>query len=259
MAEVQRERKKKKTKEKTSETVDTLAAILDEVTKPKEPKFEPDLTKIQQKIIHSSQSSQNKQISLPEISIQVSSEKEEMESQLVPGKVDVRIKPILPSWVQKPWRWMVPEEPNLKQQWLLTWGEFILDFSRVLNLHIIDLQEISLVYPFQNQILNKKLTLPQLIMISDHLIEIEKAKWWDSEKTRLRVYWKTLNSFADDLFEFAFQNGYDMVTAYDIVKMNQSWSDLPPSDVRVLMRLLVELKRASWADSDKKTIQFHYE
>ncbi len=154
---------------------------------------------------------------------------------------------------------MIPEDPTLKEQWLITWGEFILDFSRVLTIHIIDLQEISLVYPFQNTILNKKLTIPQIISICDHLVELEKAKWWDSEKTRLRVYWKTLHSFAEDLFHYSFDNGYDMVTAYDIVKMKQAWSSLPPSDIQILMKLLVENNRASWADSDQKTIEFHYE
>ena len=91
------------------------------------------------------------------------------------------------------------------------------------------------------------------------LDEIEKAKWWDDERTRLRIYWKTLKSFADDLFDYAFQFGYDMVTTFDIVKMKQSWSTLPPSDIRILMKLLVESKRASWADSAQKTIQFHYD
>ena len=167
-----------------------------------------------------------------------------------------RIKDILPEWVGKPWRWMIPDDPKHKQQWLITWGEFILDFARVLNFHILDIQEISLVYPFQNPLIRKKLTQKQLVQISDYLVGIEKAKWWDDEKSRLRVYWKTLKSFTDELYEYAFQNGYGMVTAFDIVKMKQSWSTLPPPDVRMLMKLLVESKRALWADSEKKTIQF---
>ena len=257
MAEAQRERKKKKPKEKTSEAVDTLVAILDEVTKPEAPQIAPDLTKIKPEVIHTSPRSvlsQTQPRTTPAISVE---EKEGIK--LEPGKVNPQIKPILPAWVKKPWRWMIPEDPTLKEQWLLTWGEFLLDFSRVLKIHIIDLQEISLVYPFQNTILNKKLTIPQIISICDHLVELEKAKWWDSEKTRLRVYWKTLKAFADDLYAFSYDNGYDMVTVYDIVKMKQAWSSLPPSDIQILMKLLVENNRASWADSDRKTIEFHYE
>ena len=50
-----------------------------------------------------------------------------------------------------------------------------------------------------------------------------------------------------------------MVTMFDIVKMKQSWSSLPPSDIRMIMKLMVESKRASWADSERKTIQFIYD
>jgi hypothetical protein len=154
---------------------------------------------------------------------------------------------------------MTPDNPELESQWLITWGEFIIDFSRVLNFHVLDLQEVALVYPFQNPLLKKKLTFPQLNKIADYLVEIEKAKWWDDERTRLRVYWKTLKAFSDELYSYAFQHGYDMVTKYDIVKMKQPWSTLPPSDIYILMKIMVESKRALWADSDRKTIEFIYE
>jgi hypothetical protein len=253
MAEMQRKREKDKEEQKT---VDILADVLDEVTKKEEsktPKIEPNLSLSKPTTV--TQSSVSKSSTIP-IS-KVPSEKI-TPPKLEPGKVDPRVKPILPAWINKPWRWMVPEDPQLEQQWLTTWGEFIIDFARVLNFHILDLQEVALVYPFHNSLLHKKLTLPQLTKISEYLIEIEKAKWWDDERTRLRIYWKTLKSFADDLFDYAFQFGYDMVTTFDIVKMKQSWSTLPPSDIRMLMKLLVESKRASWADSARKTIQFHY-
>lgn len=253
MAEMQRKREKEK---KDTKTVDILGSVLDEVAKEK-PKVEsPDLASLSTEMPRSIPTPSFQQETIPK---SVRPVEPSLTTTLQPGVVDPRVKPVLPSWVKKPWRWMVPDDPQLKQQWLITWGEFILDFARVLNFHILDLQEVALVYPFQNSILKKKLTLPQLVMISDYLVEIDKAKWWDSEQTRLRVYWKTLKSHADELYEYAFQHGYDMVTAFDIVKMKQSWSTLPPPDVRMLMKLMVESKRASWADSERKTIQFIYD
>lgn len=179
-------------------------------------------------------------------------------SQLQPGTVHPKVKPILPSWVTKPWRWMIPEDPQLKQQWLTTWGEFLVAFSRVLNLHILDIQEVSVVYPFLNPVLHKKLSIIQLKSISDYLIEQKKASWWDTEKSRLRVYWKTLASFAEEIFEYSFQHGYEMITAYDLVKMSQSWSTLPSKDLTLIMKLLVESEKASWADTERKTIEFYF-
>jgi hypothetical protein len=261
MAEMQR--KKEKEKKKTSST-DVLGEILNDVTKGKHEVKSSDLQKIRleaKKAVESSPNQVGKLNSMPSQEQRPSSStvKTITTTKLEAGKVDPRIKPILPTWVSKPWRWMVPDDPQLKEQWLLTWGEFIVDLARVLNFHILDLQEIGLVYPFKNPLLQKKLTQPQLIQISDYLVEIEKAKWWDDEKTRLRVYWRTLKSFSDELYGYAFQNGYDMVTAFDIVKMKQSWSTLPPPDIKVIMKLIVESQRASWADSERKTIQFIYD
>ncbi|MFX0122188.1 MAG: hypothetical protein ACFFAE_01000 [Candidatus Hodarchaeota archaeon] len=255
MAEMQRKREKEK---KKTESVDILSSVLDEVTKEQKKPQSPDLQQISTEVSHSSISQQKSlpKVQPPPISIKPPSVKL---TELQPGTVDPRVKPVLPAWVGKPWRWMVPDDPQLKQQWLTTWGEFILDFARVLNFYVLDLQEMALVYPFQNPLLKKKLTLPQLVLISEYLIEIERATWWDDEKTRLRVYWKTLKSHTDELFAYAFQNGYDMVTMFDIVKMKQCWSSLPPPDIRMIMKLMVESKRASWADSEQKTIQFIYD
>ena len=255
MAEMQRKREKEK---KKSKSVDILGSVLDEVTKEQTQPHSPDLKQVHAEVSRTSVSQPTVQ---PKIHTQpISVEPTPVKPvHLQPGTVDPRVKPVLPAWVGKPWRWMVPDDPQLKQQWLTTWGEFMLDFARVLNFHVLDLQEVALVYPFQNPLLKKKLTLPQLVLISEYLIEVEKAAWWDDEKTRLRVYWKTLKSHTDELFEYAFQNGYDMVTMFDIVKMKQSWSSLPPPDIRNIMKLIVESKRATWADSDRKTIQFIYE
>lgn len=262
MAEMQRKREKEK---KKTEVVDVLGTVLDEVTKELPTSKSTDLKQISADVSRSSatvSSSQRESVPVvqtPLESITTTITEPSAVTKLQPGKVDPRVKPVLPGWVGKPWRWMIPDDPQLKQQWLMTWGEFMLDFARVLNFHVLDLQEVALVYPFKNPLLRKKLTLPQLAMISEYLIEIEKAKWWDSEQTRLRVYWKTLKSHCDELYQYSFQNGYDMVTAFDIVKMKQSWSSLPPHDIRMIMKIMVESKRASWADSERKTIDFRYD
>ncbi|MFW9778251.1 MAG: hypothetical protein ACFFE8_05290 [Candidatus Heimdallarchaeota archaeon] len=253
MAEMQRKRPKKK---QDRDSVDVLENVLDQVTQSQAAKTSPPAPKVKSPT-PKPRIPQPTQTEAPQTQTSV---KRASSLKLSPGTVDPRIKPILPPWVQKPWRWMVPEDPQLRQQWLLTWGDFLFDFARLLNIHVIDLQEISLVYPFHNPVLRKKLTTQQLILISDFLIEKGKAKWWDDQKNRLRVYWKTLQSYAEDLFNYAFQNGYDMVTAFDIVKMKQSWSNLPPRDIRELMKIMVLTKKAFWADgSEQKTIQFLYE
>ncbi len=252
MAELQR---KKEKVEKKNSSVDVLENVLEDVTRKKSIPTDQKIAPPIQKPV--SKKTAPKIISRVEIQ-EILPSKPVKISQLEPGTVHPKVKPILPTWVTKPWRWMIPDDPELKQQWLITWGDFFLAFARILNLHIIDIHEVSLVYPFTNPILKKKLSPPQMEAISEYLIELERAKWWDTEKTRLRLYWKTLNSFVDEIFEYSFQNGYEMVTLYDMVKMKQSWSSLPSKDISTIMKLLVETKKASWADSEQKTIEFHF-
>ena len=252
MAELQR-KKEKVEKKKTS--VDVLENVLEDVTRKKSISTDQKIIPhIQKPLLKNTIPKTISRVKVPEIlppkSVKL--------SQLEPGTVHPKVKPILPSWVTKPWRWMIPDDPELKQQWLITWGDFFLAFARILNLHIMDIHEVSLVYPFTNPLLKKKLSPPQMEAISEYLIEQERAKWWDTQKTQLRLYWKTLNSFVDEIFEYSFQNGYEMVTLYDMVKMKQSWSSLPSKDLSVIMKLLVETKMASWADSEQKTIEFHF-
>ncbi len=159
-----REKEKPKKKEKKGfDSVDTLASILDEVTKTGVKS--PSLVKKPQSLKTSIKPSPPLKVSPSEVGVNNSLSKPSqgfqypISGKLEPGRMDPRIKSILPSWVSKPWRWMVPEDPQLKEQWLITWGEFLLGFSREVNLHILDLQEIALVYPFHNPLLRKKLTL----------------------------------------------------------------------------------------------------
>jgi len=252
MAELQR---KKEKVEKKNSSVDVLENVLEDITRKKPRPTEQKITpQVQKPVTKKTATTIISRVEVPEIL----PTKPVRLSQLEPGTVHPKVKPILPTWVTKPWRWMIPDDPELKQQWLMTWGDFFLAFARILNLHIVDLQEVSLVYPFTNPILKKKLSPPQIEAISEYLIELEKAKWWDTQKTRLRLYWKTLNSFVDEIFEYSFQNGYEMVTLYDMVKMKQSWSSLPSEDLSTIMKLLVETEKASWADSEQKTIEFHF-
>jgi hypothetical protein len=254
MAELQR-KKEKVDKKKTS--VDVLENVLQEVTSERPIPKKIEVPKIEKKPLKDALPDIQIRKPLAQTSQAISKTSEKISlADLKPGTVHPNVKPILPGWVSKPWRWMIPEDPELKQQWLLTWGEFLLAFARVLNQHILDLQEVSLVYPFQNGVLHKKLSISQLKAISKHLIEQEKASWWDTDETRLRVYWKTLSSFADEIFNYSFQNGFEMITLYDMVKMNQSWSSLPPKDLAVIMKLMVKSKKATWADSEQKTIEF---
>jgi len=162
MAELQR-KKEKVEKKKTS--VDVLENVLEDVTRKKvKPTDQKIVNLISKPVVKKPIARTTPKVKSPV----VVKPKSVKLSQLEPGTVHPAVKPILPTWVSKPWRWMIPDDQELQKQWLITWSDFLLAFARILNLHIIDLHEVSLVYPFTNPLLKKKLSPPQMEAISEH-------------------------------------------------------------------------------------------
>ncbi len=171
------------------------------------------------------------------------------------------VKKILPKWIEKPHRWVSPspKQKELLAAWIKEWADFLLKWAEVTNHHIVRLLDLQEEFPFNNPIIKKKLSLDDLQLIGEYLVENGYAVWLSSRKDRLRVYWKTLEEFSDDIYEWAYSWGHEVVTLLDLVQANEPWSNLPRIDLKKIMELLVKTKRAEWASKkDKTVIKFIY-
>ncbi len=182
----------------------------------------------------------------------------------LPGGVRVRpeVQQILPTWIEKKYYWARPDprkHPDLHQSWLEEWGSFLLKWAEATRTHVVSIPHLISEFPFNNPIIKAKLLEPEIREICEHLIYKNLAKWYDKTKRRLRIYWKTLEEFAEDLYDWAFLRGESFATLMDLVQAGQPWSNLPPKELQQLMEFLVKERRAEWADEEKRTIQFIYE
>jgi len=247
MAERQRKKPEKENVKKTS----PLESTLTELTEPQTPqKQEKIVLKVNN--TDSIQTKTTNTVILPRV--------KPSETVQVKDKSGIppEVKAILPSWIKKPWRYMIPDDPKLREDWLLTWSDFLISYCKAKKYFLVNISDIVNEFPFKNPIHRTKLSTDHVILLGDYLVEKKRARWWNEElKDRIRIYWKTLAEHADDFYDYAFLHGLDLFTAYDIKKLDQEWSNIPPREIGLVMRILVSSKRAKWADSDKKTIELN--
>jgi hypothetical protein len=170
--------------------------------------------------------------------------------------IDPRIKAVLPPWMEKAWRWVTPDDPDLLEQWLHAWGDLVLSYSEALQVHLLKPREMIVSVPFKNPLVKRQLSLEQIHTVGDDLERRQLAKWWDSRKNRLRVYWLPLDEISDLIHEWALDGGRDIVTLFDLRNADEEWSSVPSKELRLLMEILVKTKRANWADKEHEAIEF---
>ncbi|MHA1591837.1 MAG: hypothetical protein ACTSUP_05155 [Candidatus Heimdallarchaeaceae archaeon] len=173
--------------------------------------------------------------------------------------LEVEFEDSLPKWVKAPWMYIKPKKESQVESWLESWSAIVLDYSRIFVIHIININEIRNVHPFNNTINNKKMSLKQVREVIDHLVKQSVAEWLDEKtKTRARIYWKTNEEWADNLLDFMIETGrvVEIHSLFDLSQLQQQWSDLPADDLIIVCEMLVENQVAKWLNKEKTIIQF---
>ena len=58
------------------------------------------------------------------------------------------------------------------------------------------------------------------------------AEWLDKKKEKLRIYWKSLEAWADAIVDWAHNNAYtEPLFVQDIISANETFSNLPQEDI----------------------------
>jgi ESCRT-II complex subunit VPS25 len=172
-----------------------------------------------------------------------------------------KLEEILPQWIDKPWMYVTPEHQKQLDSWLSDWSDFIMEYARVNIMHIMHLEEDGSKYPFKNKIAKKELDRKQLEEIGDYIVAEEMGIWWDKKKIRLRLYWRTLDEWADIIYEWAIKTGRiagaeRVMTMYDITSAGQPWSTIPREDLKRIFEIMIDKGYIEWADKKKKAIAF---
>ena len=172
-----------------------------------------------------------------------------------------QLKDILPEWIDKPWVFVTPEHQQQLDSWCADWSNFIMEYARINIMHIMHIEEERSKYPFNNKPIKKRLDREQMQKIGDYIVAQEMGIWWDKKKIRLRLYWRTLDEWADIIYEWSLKTGRAgsadrVMTLFDIQQAQQPWSTIPQEDLKKIFEIMEEKGYIEWADKKKKTIAF---
>lgn len=108
-----------------------------------------------------------------------------------------------------------------KGEWLQEWGNFIIDYAKAHLIHVLDVLRLATEPPFSEFKQNREKYLKEIF---EYLAsKTTFAEWYNKERTRLRVYWRSLEEWSERLYDYMYLNGTEIATLIDIT--NEGGSD----------------------------------
>lgn len=128
------------------------------------------------------------------------------------------------------------KNPSDFESWKTEWSKVLFDYAKYAILHIIYLRQLYSIKPFSN-FENRRRAIQE---ITEELIEQKLAKLISKKKDRqLRIYWKTLDIWAEDLYDWAIDLGkLEPILIYEIRESSKEFSNLPKFDLEEIFKIL---------------------
>ncbi|MFX0143706.1 MAG: hypothetical protein ACFE9C_06470 [Candidatus Hodarchaeota archaeon] len=146
---------------------------------------------------------------------------------------------------RKKFMYTMPDKKQNKNDyvsWKIEWAKVLFDYARFAVLHIIYIRETSSQKPFSNFTKREH----YIKEIAEELISQNQAKWLSKEKKRLRIYWKTLEAWSDEIYRWCYDNGkIEPVMIYELREAKQEdFSSLPIEDLEEIFNILAKNRKA---------------
>ncbi|MHA1931273.1 MAG: hypothetical protein ACW96X_01970 [Promethearchaeota archaeon] len=163
-------------------------------------------------------------------------------------------------WLQeerKKFMYTMPDKNKQKNDyisWKTEWAKILFDYARFTILHIIYIRELNSQKPFSD-FSNRE---QYVIEIAEELINQNQAKWLSKKKEKLRVYWKTLEVWSDEIYRWAYDNGkIEPIMIFELREAkHEDFSNLPLEDLEAIFKILVKNRRAKILKLDNGQLAF---
>jgi len=162
-------------------------------------------------------------------------------------------------WLEEKRRIFMYSIPNKKtdlqdyESWKNEWSKVLFDYARYAILHILYLRQTESEKPFSNFEERKK----ALEEIADELVTKEQAEWLSKTKEKLRIYWKILDNWAEEIYEWAMEiSPLEPILVFEIRESNKEFSKLPSEDIVKIFKMLEKEKRGKIIELDDGQVSF---
>ncbi|MFX1274846.1 MAG: hypothetical protein ACFFBP_14635 [Promethearchaeota archaeon] len=130
---------------------------------------------------------------------------------------------------------------NDYQSWRKEWSKVFFDYARYAILHIIYIKQIAAEKPF-SKFEDRQKAIKE---IADELVTQGIAKFLTKKQEILRVYWKSLDSWADEIYNWAYDLGkLDPIMLFEIRDAKLEFSTLPKEDLEEIFNILARNQKA---------------
>jgi hypothetical protein len=149
--------------------------------------------------------------------------------------------------------------PNKKQDlkdfesWKKEWSKVLFDYARYAILHILYLRQLESEKPFSKF----EERAEALKEIAEELVDREQAEWLSKSKEKLRVYWKSLENWAQEIYEWAIEiSPLEPILIFEIRDSNKEFSNLPKDDIIKIFKMLEKDKKGEIIKAEDGQISF---
>ncbi len=137
------------------------------------------------------------------------------------------------------------------ESWKKEWSKVFFDYARYAILHVIYVKQIAGEIPFLKFQDRQK----AISEIADELIEQGLARYLTKKKEQLRIYWKTLESWADEIYNWAYDEGkLEPIMVFEIRDAKLEFSNLPREDLEDIFKILAKNRRGKVIKSEEGQI-----
>ena len=139
------------------------------------------------------------------------------------------------------------------ESWKNEWSKVIFDYARYAILHILYLRKLESEKPF-SKFDNRNSALKE---IAEELVNKEQAEWLSKSKEKLRVYWKSLDNWAEEIYDWAMEiSPLEPILLFEIRESNKEFNTLPHNDILKIFKILEKDKRGKIIKLDDGQLSF---
>ena len=139
------------------------------------------------------------------------------------------------------------------ESWKTEWLKVLFDYARYAILHILYIRKMHTVKPFAN-FEDRDTAIREL---AESLVDKKQAEWLSKNKEKLRVYWKSLDNWAEDIYEWAMEiSPLEPILIFEIRESNQEFSNLPREDIEKIFKMLEKDRRGKIIELEDGQMSF---
>lgn len=139
------------------------------------------------------------------------------------------------------------------ESWKSEWSKVLFDYARYAILHILYLRKLESEKPF-SKFEDRNTALE---IIAQELVDKNQAEWLSKSKEKLRIYWKTLDNWAEEIYEWAMEiSPLEPILIFEIRESNRAFSKLPKEDLLEIFKRLEKNERGRIIKSEDGQISF---